>query len=299
MDKFVSVIIPVLNNIEELRKTLTALEAQTYPQKLYEVIVVDNGSKQDLSPVVSQFKQAKLTYEPQPGSYIARNQGISIAGGEILAFTDSDCIPEPEWLVQGVAQLRSVKNCGLVAGKINFSYQDPQQPTIVELYDSSTFLNQKRYIEQHHYGATANLFTTKSVFKNVGNFNSGLKSGGDKEWGQRVYQHGYRLVYSADTCIAHPARASLSEIARKITRTRAGGYDLESLTTSNKLKLNWQRLTTLLWRLKPPSKSVFTKLNSCMDSVSLSQKIQLIGIAIGLHYYGVWGDLKSYLKINS
>ena len=299
MDKFVSVIIPVLNNLEELTKTLAALEKQTYPKQLYEVIVVDNGSKQDLSTVVSQFKQAKLTYESQPGSYIARNQGISIAQGEILAFTDSDCIPASDWLAQGVAQLRSIENCGLVAGKINFSYQNPQQPTIVELYDSSTFLNQKKYIEQLHYGATANLFTTKTVVKNVGNFNSSLKSGGDKEWGQRVHQHGYRLVYSANTCITHPARASLSEIARKITRTRAGGHDLDSLSTSNKLKLNWQRLTTILWRLKPPSKSVFTKLNSCIDSVSLSQKIQLIGIAIGLHYYGVFGDIKSYFKINS
>ena len=299
MDKFVSVIIPVLNNLEELRKTLTALEVQTYPQKLYEVIVVDNGSTQDLSKVVAQFKQAKLTYEPRSGSYMARNQGISIAQGEILAFTDSDCIPSSNWLAQGIAKLLSVENCGLVAGKINFSYQNPQQPTIVELYDSSTYLNQKKYIEQHHYGATANLFTTKSVIKNVGNFNSSLKSGGDKEWGQRVHQHGYQLVYGEDVCIDHPARASLAEIARKITRTRAGGHDLDSLSTSNKSKLNWQRFTTVLWRLKPPTKSILIKLNYCKDSVSLPQKIQLLGVGIGLHYYGILGDLKSYFKINS
>jgi len=291
MDKFVSVIIPVLNDIVGLRQTLTALEQQTYPTHLYEVIVVDNGSTEDLSPVVSQFTQAKLTSESQPGSYIARNQGISIAQGEILAFTDSDCLPESNWIAQGVQQLLSVNNCGLVAGKINFYYQKHQQPTIVELYDSTTFLNQKKYVEQLHYAATANMFTTKAVMQRVGNFNAELKSGGDKEWGQRVYHHGYLLVYGADVCISHPARASLSEIARKINRTRTGGQDLDLLSADNKLKLYQKRLSKILWRLKPPSKSMVAKLNSCADSINWLQKIQLLGITIGLHYYGIWGDI--------
>ena len=126
MNKFVSVIIPVLDNIVGLRKTLFALDNQIYDAR-YEVIVVDNGSTQDLTAVVSEFARAKLIYEQRPGSYIARNKGISIARGEILAFTDSDCIPAFDWLAKGVEQLLSVENCGLVAGKIDFFYQNPQQ----------------------------------------------------------------------------------------------------------------------------------------------------------------------------
>ena len=181
MNDFVSVIIPVLNNIAGLQQTLAALEKQTYPQKLYEAIVVDNGSTADLSPIIEQYQQAKLTREPQPGSYVARNRGIEIARGEILAFTDSDCIPEPDWIAQGVKQLRSTDNCGLVGGKINFCYQKPQQPTVVELYDSTTFLNQKKYVERLHYAATANMFTTKTIMERIGNFNCDLQSGGDKD----------------------------------------------------------------------------------------------------------------------
>lgn len=291
MNKFVSVIIPVLNDLIGLRQTLTALNNQTYPANLYEVIVVDNGSTEDISPIVEKFPQAKLTHESQPGSYIARNKGISIARGEILAFTDSDCIPESDWIAQGVEQLRSVTNCGLVAGKINFHYQKPQQPTVVELYDSTTFLNQKKYVEQLHYAATANMFTTKAVMQEVGNFNSDLKSGGDKEWGQRVYHRGYSLVYGADVCISHPARASLSEIVRKITRTRTGGQDLDVLSADNKLHLYRQRLSKILWRLKPPSKSMLSKLDLCANYINWRQKIKLLGITIYLHYYGVWGDI--------
>ncbi len=291
MDKFVSVIIPVLNDTIGLGQTLTALDNQTYPCDLYEIIIVDNGSTEDLAPVVGQFSQAKSIQESQPGSYIARNRGISIARGEILAFTDSDCIPEANWIEEGVRQLRSVNNCGLVAGKINFYYQKHNQPTIVELYDSTTFLNQKKYVEQLHYAATANMFTTKAVMGEVGKFNPDLKSGGDKEWGQRVYDRGYLLVYGADVCISHPARASLSEIARKITRTRTGGQDLDMLSADNKLKLYQQRASKILWRLKPPSKSIISKLNYCSDSVNWLQKVQLFGITIVLHYYGVWGDI--------
>ena len=115
MDEFVSVIIPVLDNVAGLCQTLSALDNQTYPQHLYEVIVVDNGSQENIAEAIAQFKQVKITYEPHPGSYIARNQGISLAQGTILAFTDSDCIPNPDWLANGVAQLIATNNCGLVA----------------------------------------------------------------------------------------------------------------------------------------------------------------------------------------
>ena len=102
---FVSVIIPVYNDSERLKLCLEALENQTYSKDLYEVIVVDNASEEDIKSIVGQFSQAKYTYESQSGSYVARNKGISIARGEILAFTDSDCIPASDWIEKGVANL--------------------------------------------------------------------------------------------------------------------------------------------------------------------------------------------------
>lgn len=296
MDKFVSVIIPVLNNLEGLCQTLSALENQTYPTQLYEVIVVDNGSQQDLVGAIAQFAQVKLTYEPQPGSYHARNRGVGMAQGEILAFTDSDCLPAADWLAQGVANLEAIANCGLVAGKIEFCFHNPQQPTIVELYDSVTYLDQQKYVQQHHYGATANLFTWKSIIEQVGNFNGQLKSGGDKEWGQRVHQQGYILAYSPEVQITHPARDSYQELLRKLVRTRTGGHDLDTIANSNQFGLNQKRLLEFLWRLKPPSKTIIKNLNSCRDSVTFTQKLKLIAISVWLHYYGLWWDLRFYFS---
>ena len=118
-DSFVSVIIPVYNDSKRLKICLAALENQTFPQKQYEVIVIDNGSQEDIRSVTNQYKQAVIYTEFQTGSYAARNKGISVSKGDILAFTDSDCIPASDWIENGVARLQTDSKCGLIAGKVN------------------------------------------------------------------------------------------------------------------------------------------------------------------------------------
>lgn len=223
---FVSVVIPVFNDADRLKLCLKALEQQTYPKTLYEVVVVDNGSDEDISPIVRQFSHALATREPKPGSYAARNRGISLARGDVIAFTDSDCIPASDWLEKGVSNLLGLPNCGMVAGKIQLFFQNPDKPTAVELYESILAFPQKRYVESH-YGATANIFTFKSVIDRVGLFNDTLKSSGDYEWGQRVYLAGYQQLYADDTCVNHPARYTLAQLHKKLARVMQGRYDLK------------------------------------------------------------------------
>ena len=223
----VSVIIPVYNDSDRLKSCLQSLQKQTYPKTLYEVIVVDNGSDENIEMIVSQFNQALATYESRPGSYVARNKGISIAKGDVIAFTDADCIPAQDWIERGVANLLRVPECGLVGGKIELFFKIPGQPTAVELHQSVEAFDQKRYVEELGFGATANLFTFRSVIDNVGSFDETLKSSGDQEWGQRVLLAGYKQVYSDETCVAHPARHSLSQLYKKIVRVTGGHYDLK------------------------------------------------------------------------
>lgn len=223
----VSVIIPVYNDSKRLAICLRALENQTYPQNLYEVIVVDNGSNDNLESHIHQFPQAIFIKEDQPGSYAARNKGISVATGEVIAFTDSDCIPNSDWVERGLSTLQSVPNCGLIAGRISLRFRNPEKPTAVEIYESLNAFKQKNMVEKYQHGATANLFTFKSVLDQVGIFNDSLKSGGDVEWGKRVYAHGYNQAYAEEACVAHPARYSLGELYRKVTRVTGGIHDME------------------------------------------------------------------------
>ncbi|WP_322744411.1 MULTISPECIES: glycosyltransferase [unclassified Coleofasciculus] len=223
-----SVIIPVYNDAERLKLCLEALENQTYPKTGYEVIVVDNASDEaaDIKGVVAQFGQAIAAYESTPGSYAARNKGISLAKGEVIAFTDADCIPASDWIEKGVENLLKVSNCGLLAGNIEVFPKDINRPTLVELFEIANAFPQKQHLRDMKYGATANLLTFKSVIQEVGTFNQDLKSGGDLDWGRRVYDHGYEQVYAEEVRIAHPARASFNQIYQKVVRLAGGHYDL-------------------------------------------------------------------------
>lgn len=223
----VSVIIPVYNDSQRLQFCLAALEQQTYPKACYEVIVVDNDSDDSgaVKAVAAQFSQTIVTEEYTPGSYAARNKGISLAQGEIIAFTDADCIPATDWIEQGVKNLLQTPNCGLVAGKIEIFFKNPNQLSAVELYESVTAFQQKEYLEKYRYGATANVFTFHQVLDRVGSFDVHLKSSGDFEWGRRVAAFGYQQVYAEDARIAHPARYSFVELYKKTIRIAGGMYD--------------------------------------------------------------------------
>src|SRR5262245_5241730 len=132
----VSVIIPVYNDIARLAVCLDALAQQSYPADRLEIIVVDNGSTPPVAQALAQqYPRVTFAHEPTPGSYAARNRGIQLATGTVIAFTDSDCIPSPDWIESGAAALSGTPHCGLAAGRIDMFYVNPERPSAVELYE--------------------------------------------------------------------------------------------------------------------------------------------------------------------
>lgn len=222
---FVSVIVPVYNDAQRIGKCIEALLNQTYTNDKYEVIIIDNGSTDETRTVIKKYPVKLLIEDKIQSSYAARNKGIKNTRGEIIAFTDSDCIPNADWIEKGVANLLSVPNCGLVGGEINVFFKNSGKPNAVELYDSIMGFNQREDIERHNFGSTANVFTFKNIFDNVGLFDDELKSGGDNEWGRRVFAYGYKHIYANDTIVAHPARNSLRQMHQRTTRLIGGCYD--------------------------------------------------------------------------
>lgn len=275
----VSVIVPVYNNSELLRKCLAALENQTYSRELYEVVVVDNASEEDINGVVTDFERSRLTYESKPGSYVARNKGISVAKGEVIAFTDSDCIPAKDWIEKGVAHLFKVDNCGLVAGKIEFFFHNLDNPTAIEFYDSFG-INQKKYVGEN-FGATANVFTFATVVEKVGLFNSKLKSNGDREWGNRVFASGYQISYADEVRVKHPARDSWKQLYKKAIRIIGGKYDLAK---------EQNRLSDATWELpkllKPPVRFFLGRLAD--KRLKGNQKLMFVLVTFFVNYSQAW-----------
>ena len=237
---FVSVIIPVYNGLERLKTCLEALEEQTYPRNLYEVIVVNNDPSQNIEPHIVNSNNVRVICESHRSSYAARNKGILNAKGAVIAFTDSDCIPKSDWIEKGVTNLLNEPHCGLVAGRIEVFCSDPENPTAIELYEKITAFKQKTYVERSKFGATANLFTFKNIIQRVGCFNDTLLSSGDFEWGNRVFEAGYKQIYADDTCVSHPALKTFGQRFRKRIRIIRGKYKSGTLNFS--LRLFMKRL---------------------------------------------------------
>jgi len=282
---FVSVIIPVFNDVDGLKRCLAALTSQTYERSHYEIVVVDNGSADldSVKAVVNAHDGVVFAVELTPGSYAARNKGITLARGEAIAFTDADCIPHSDWLERGLDRLTGVDSCGQVAGKVTLFFAEPNHPTAVELYESITAFPQERLLREAHGGATANVFTWRRVLDQVGHFNAEFKSNGDLEWGQRVFQAGYRQVYAADAEVNHPARRSIKELNSRTRRLAGGSYDFQLSRTESM----WQRQIAfarlLLYHFMPP---VFFTVNTCFDARlnGIGQKLKVVSVMVLVRY---------------
>jgi GT2 family glycosyltransferase len=115
----VTVVVPVLNRREQMLRCLDGIFAQEYDR--YDVVVVDNGST-DGTPEACRARAAQearidLRVEAVAGLVgAARNAGARIAAGELVAYTDSDCIPTPGWLAEGVKPFASDPSVGVVSG---------------------------------------------------------------------------------------------------------------------------------------------------------------------------------------
>jgi glycosyltransferase involved in cell wall biosynthesis len=242
----ISVIVPVYNDEERLFQCLEALERQTYPKDLLEVLVVDNGSRKKITGITERFPFAQLLQEPETGSYAARNKGLSAARGEVIAFTDADCLPTPLWLENGLKALYATPGCGLVGGRIELFFTNPSRPTAAEIFDSLLAFPQKAYIEKGKWGATANVLTYRSVVEKVGQFDQRLRSGGDVNWGKRVSEAGYAAVFSEDAVVRHPARNTFRAMANKSRRVAGGTFAFHRNLNRVNLSMLWLFIITPL-----------------------------------------------------
>lgn len=217
---YVSVIIPTYKDWARLRLCLEALENQSYPSNLFEVIIVNNAPGDSPPSFIILHDNFKIIEEKLPGSYAARNAAIKIAKGEILGFTDSDCIPDKDWLKNAVNSFKKYNTVSRVAGPIKIFTRN-KKPRAVELYDLIYAFPQKSHVDQG-VSVTANLFTYRKIFDEVGLFNNNTMSGGDIEWGRRAKMLGFTIKFSDDIIINHPARDSYKSLFEKAKRVGKG-----------------------------------------------------------------------------
>lgn len=210
-----SVIIPVYRDWGRLPKCLDALSRQSLGRDRFEIIVADNepGHGHPTPPLPAN---ARIIVVSEPGSYNARNAAVAASRGEHLAFTDSDCVPDPDWLLNGLAALKRQPHHRHV-GPIPI-FREEAGRYYAYLYEYHTAFRQ-RETAARGVGTTANLIVSRAAFDKVGPFDTNLLSGGDFVWSERAERAGVPLTFHDDLVVRHPARASIGAILAKKRRT--------------------------------------------------------------------------------
>lgn len=210
-----SVIVPVKSHVGNLDPLLDSLAHQSYPLEEVEVLVVHNdGGELEVSrrPGLA----VRVLKEPQTGSYAARNCGIEHAAGEILAFTDADCVAHPDWLSRGVVAVRENPDA-IVAGEIQVFARNTK-PTLAEKHQLAFAFDQDVNVSKGRGLPTANVFVRADALWHVGLFNPMMQSGGDAEWSKRALQYGYHWRIQPEAVVYHPARSSFRELRAQRAR---------------------------------------------------------------------------------
>jgi GT2 family glycosyltransferase len=208
------VVVPVRDNTAGARELIERLGEQTLPRRDFEVIVGDDGSHDDSCAVLATNDGwVRVVRGPSRTSYAARNRAAGVAQAGALAFCDSDCLPEPAWLENGLAAL---ERSDMVAGEACFTA--PDTPTIWSLLTIDMFLDQKRNVDFSR-GVTANLFVTRAVFERLGGFAPSLPSGGDYDFVSRAVAAGASLTYAGNAVVLHPTIDDRRSFLRKVRST--------------------------------------------------------------------------------
>jgi GT2 family glycosyltransferase len=210
----VSVIVPHLDDYDNLDACLRLLQAQSFPGDRTEIIVADNGSSRGLDAVRRIVgARGQVIEVAERGAGPARNAGVRASRGEAIAFIDSDCRPDKRWLEEGLAELRLAD---LTGGRVDVLVEDPRRMTPVEAFESVFAFQNERYVKNLKFTVSASMFVWRSVFDTVGGFENGVPE--DKDWCVRARRQGYRIRFAPKSIVGHPARRTMPELKRKWRR---------------------------------------------------------------------------------
>ena len=121
-----SVVIPAHNESQIVARAVEALQKQTVNRDQFEIIVVDNASTDDTTEVAWRAHADKVVFEGVKGTNIARQRGVNVSNGEIVAFLDADCLPQPDWL-ELIARLMEQPGVAAVSGPYDYGFPGIKQ----------------------------------------------------------------------------------------------------------------------------------------------------------------------------
>jgi glycosyltransferase involved in cell wall biosynthesis len=245
----VSVVVASYNGAPTLKTCLQSLVRLNYPD--YEVILVDDGSTDDSAALAALFPEVRyLKQETNRGLGVARNTGIAAATGEIIAFTDSDCRADEDWLYYLVGDLLNSRFAGI--GGHNFLPPDdsPTAACVMVSPGGPAHVMLTDRLAEHIPGC--NMAFYKWALAHIGGFDPLYwKAGDDVDVCWRLQQRGYRLGFSPAGFVWHYRRNTIKAYLKQ----QAGYGDAEALLERRHPE-NFNRFGGSIWhgRIYSPAK---------------------------------------------
>ncbi|HYR97360.1 MAG TPA: glycosyltransferase [Candidatus Binatus sp.] len=215
----VSVVVPTYSRPRELTVCLRALASLRYPRSRLEVIVVDDGNAEPVEPVVAAARallDVTLVRQPHAGPARARNEGARRAAGDLVAFTDDDCAPSPDWLAALTG--RAARSPGNAVGgrTVNASPRNSYATATTLLVDYLV----DRYNaapEQARFLPSCNLLVPAARFREVGGFDGSFAfpGGEDREFCERWRRSGFEMSWAPEAVVHHTPAARLGPFLRQ------------------------------------------------------------------------------------
>lgn len=196
----ISVVIPAHNSEKTIEKAVEGCLSQAYDKDNLEIVVVDDGSTDKTGEVAKQYP-VKYIYQENAGPAAARNTGWKNARGEVVCFTDSDCVPEKDWVSRIVQGFSSMDISG-VGG--SYSIANPESLLARCVHQEIVERHRKMSGEVDFLGSF-NVSYRKKVLEEVGGFNEEFKkaSGEDNDLAYRIRKKGYKLIFDKEIKVAH------------------------------------------------------------------------------------------------
>lgn len=205
----ISVVVPVRDGEATLPALLESLSRQTLSQERFELIVVDNASR-DASAAIARDAGALVLSEPVPNRSLARNRGVRASSGSVLAFTDADCVAKPGWL-EGF--LTCAGGAPLKAGPVRITTANP--PSAIERFEALWRFAQEHWVHEG-WAVTANLSVRRDAFDKVDGFDPAYRHyGEDVDFCLRCARIGLQIELCPDAVVSHYAEQELRPMLRR------------------------------------------------------------------------------------
>lgn len=237
---FVSIIVPVYNGEKIIGECIESLLNQDYPKDKYEIIIVDNNSKDKTAEVIKKYPVKYLLEDKIQSSYAARNTGARFAKGEALAFFDADQLADTRWLSSLLNGWEDA-DCGAFKGR--YVYLELSS-ILKEMSIHGSSDNEVQRLDCQKLGG-GNTIYRKDVFDALKGFDFNMFSGGDFHFGWRMQKElNLKARYNADA-IAYQKGRTLTQHLKREFRIGFGDYllNLKNFNTNKSLWFSTARLT--------------------------------------------------------